>query len=146
MPLDPRPMLRRLETDEDTSEVWKELWNELHQQGDVGDASYAAVPYIVQAYRQRGVVEWNTFVIVAVIELARKQGKNPDVPGWLAEDYFGAIRELATMGAADIMRSNSPEDVRGILSVIAIERGLRTYAKFLVDYSEDELLEIESRV
>jgi hypothetical protein len=69
--LDLRPLLKRLETERDTSEVWEELWNELHHQGDIGDASFAAVPYLVKAYQQRGVVDWNTFAIVAVIELAR---------------------------------------------------------------------------
>ena len=33
-PLDPRPLLTRLETDSDTTEVWQELWDELHHQGE----------------------------------------------------------------------------------------------------------------
>lgn len=144
--LDLRPLLKRLETERDTSEVWEELWDELHHQGDVGDASFAAVPYLVRAYRQRGVVDWNTFAIVAVIELGRKEGKNPDVPGWLEEGYFSAIRELAKLGTVDILRAESPEAARAILSVLAIERGLRTHGRFLVNYSEEEMLDIESRV
>lgn len=83
---------------------------------------------------------------MAVIELARKEGENPDVPGWLEEDYFSAIRELAKLGAADILRAESPETARAILSVIAIERGLRTHGRFLLNYSEEEMLDIESRV
>ena len=83
---------------------------------------------------------------MAVIELARKENKNPDVPGWLKEGYFNAIRELAKMGAADILQAKSPDDIRAILSVLAIERGLRTHGRFLVNYSEDEMLDIESRV
>ena len=126
--------------------VWQELWNELHHQGDVGEASFAAVPYIVRAYRERGIADWNTFAIVAVIELARKEGKNPDVPGWLEEDYFNAIRELAKMGATDILQAEDPDDVRAILSVLAIERSLRAHGRFLVNYSEDEMLDIESRI
>lgn len=34
---------------------------------------------------------------------------------------------------------------RAILNVIAIAKGLRTHGRFLVKYSEDELLDIESR-
>jgi hypothetical protein len=146
MRLDPRPLLNRLETESDTTQIWQELWDELHHQGDVGDASFAAVPYLVRGYRQRGVVNWNTFAIVAVIELARKEGKNPDVPGWLEEGHFSAIRELAKLGAADILRARSPEEVRAILSVLAIEKGLRTHGRFLVNYSEEEMLDFESRV
>src|ERR1700730_5544899 len=83
-PFDPRPLLAKLETESDTAMVWDELWEELHHQGDVGDASYAAVPHIVRIYRQREVVDWTTSAIVAIIDLARTKGKNPAVPEWLA--------------------------------------------------------------
>ena len=133
MRLDPRPLLKRLETESDTSQVWQELWDELHHQGDVDDASFAAVPYLVRAYQRRGVVDWNNFAIVAVIELARKEGPNPVVPGWLDEGYFSAIRELATLGAADILLADGPEAPRAILSVLAIEMGLPPGALKLVN-------------
>jgi len=141
--LDPRPLLKRLEAERDTAEVWRELWNELHHQGDVGEASFAAVPLIVTSYRERGVIDWNTYAIVAIIELARKDNNNPDVPQWFAEDYFQAIRELAETGATEILRAETAEDVRAILSVIAIERGLRTHGRLLLEYSEEELSDID---
>ena len=106
---DPRPLLKQLETESDNSATWQKLWDELHHQGDVGEASFAAVPYLIRAYVQRGVIEWNTFAIVAVIELARKQGKNPDVPVFLEECYFSAIHEIARLGAAAILRAKDPE-------------------------------------
>jgi len=56
-------------------EVWEELWNELHHQGDVGDASFASVPFLVRSYRQRDVINWNTYALVAIIELAIKTGR-----------------------------------------------------------------------
>jgi hypothetical protein len=144
MLLDPRPLLQQLEDEDDTTEVWKELWNELHHQGDVGDASFASVPFLVQSYRQKGVIDWNTYALVAVIELARRDGKNPDVPQWLADDYFQAIRELAETGATELFKGGNADDVRAILSVIAIQRGLRTHGSFLVKYSEEELQDIEA--
>jgi len=146
MPFDPRAQLRRLQTEQDTARVWSELWEELHHQGDVGDASFAAVPFLVRIYQERGVIDWNTYAIVAIIELARTAGKNPDVPEWIAEDYFQAIRDLAEIGTKEVMRTEAAEDVCSILSVIAIERGLRTHGKFLVNYSEAEMIDIESRV
>ena len=144
--LDPRPLLKRLETDNDTSEVWQELWEELHHQGDVGDASFAAVPFLIESYRKRRVLDWNTYAIVAIIELARNEGKNPDVPEWIADDYFKAIGNLAEIGAKEVLQAETAEDVRAILSVIAINKGLRIHGRVLVNYSEDELMEIESRV
>jgi hypothetical protein len=145
-PLDPRPLLKRLGTDVNTTEVWKELWEELYHQGDVGDASFAAVPFLVRSYCERGVIDWNTYAIVAIIELARKEGKNPDVPQWVADDYFQSIRKLAEIGITEILQAETGEDARAILSVIAIEKGLRIYGKYLVNYSEDELLDIQSRI
>src|SRR5581483_8750964 len=115
MQLDPRPLLKRLETDADTTDVWHELWDELHHQGDVGEASFAAVPFLVEYYRKRRVLDWNTYAIVAIIELARKEGKNPDVPQWLVADYFDSIHQLAEIGTAEIPKAEEVEDVRAIL-------------------------------
>ena|ERR1700688_1855061 len=64
---------------------------------------------------------------------------------WLQEEYFRSIQELAETGAKEILRADDSEAIRAILSVIAIAKGLRTHGKFLVEYSEDELLEMESR-
>jgi hypothetical protein len=141
---DPRPLLARLATGEETTSVWHELWTELHHQGDVGDASYAAVPRLVSIHRERGVADWNTYAVVAAIELARTERENPAVPKWLEKEYFNAIQELAKSGASEIMLTEETEAVRSILSVMAIAKGLRTHGKFLVEYSEDELLDMES--
>ncbi|MGA9304542.1 MAG: hypothetical protein WBW31_03965 [Candidatus Sulfotelmatobacter sp.] len=141
---DPRPVLARLETEQDTATTWHELWDELHHQGDVGDASYAAIPHLVRIHRRRGIVDWNTYALVAIIELARTEKQNPGPPAWLEGDYFHAIRELAEIGEAEVLRAEEAETVRAILSVVAIAKGLRTHGKVLVEYSEDELLEIES--
>lgn len=68
---------------------------------------------------------------------------NPEVPDWLCEDYFRSIQELAEIGAKEILRADKSETIRAILGVMAIAKGLRTHAKLLVEYSEDELLDME---
>jgi hypothetical protein len=139
---DPRPLLKRLEREDDRGPIWHELWDELHHQGDVGEASLAAVPHIVRICVDHGLLDWNVCAIVSIIELARGQGRNPDVPDWLKDDYFNAIRELSKSGLSELPGAQDPELIRAILSVIAIEKGLRTHAGFLVRYSDDELLEM----
>ena len=57
---DPRPLLAKLESGRDTATNWHELWDELHHQGDVGEASYASVPHLVRIHRKWGLVDWNT--------------------------------------------------------------------------------------
>ena len=64
LPFDPRPALRRIAIG-DAEEAWKELWNELHHQGDVGEASYAAVPALVRIEAARRGADWNTYALVA---------------------------------------------------------------------------------
>jgi len=48
-PYDPRPAIAKLRAEPLDQAAWGELWNELHHQGDVGAASYAAVPLLVDA-------------------------------------------------------------------------------------------------
>ena len=142
-PFDPRPCLQKLESRQDIASAWKELWEDLHHQGDVGDASYAAVPELVRIHSKESAADWNLYGMVAIIELARTESQNPAVPDWLREDYFRSIEALARMGTKDILTVTETETKRAILSVIAIERGLRTHGKVLVAYSEEELLAIE---
>jgi hypothetical protein len=68
--------------------------------------------------------------MVAIIELARTESRNPEVPEWLRDDYFRSIQELAQMGTKDILSADESETKRAILSVIAIAKGLRTHGSF----------------
>jgi hypothetical protein len=119
-PFDPRPALRKLNSQHDTATAWQELWEELHHQGDVGDASYATVPELVRIHRNGRAADWNLYGMVAIIELARTESQNPELPDWLREDYLCSIQELAQMGTKDILCADEPETKRAILGVIAI--------------------------
>jgi hypothetical protein len=92
------------------------------------------------------VLDWNTYAIVAIVELARGRGENPHLPKWLEAGYFDAIRELAEIGVVEYWHAKEPGEIRAILSILAIQQGARTHAKFLVEYSEEELLDLESQV
>jgi hypothetical protein len=104
-PCDPRPLLAKLGAGNDAKEVWDALWDELHHQGDVDEASYACVPHLVRIYRNRGILDWNTYGIVVIIELARGEQKNPQVPDYLEKSYFDAVRELAEIGISELSRA-----------------------------------------
>ena len=62
---DVRPLLRRLEVESDPDDVWEALWDALHHQGDIGVASFVAVPHLVRIHRQRGTIDWNTYALIA---------------------------------------------------------------------------------
>jgi hypothetical protein len=46
---------------------------------------------------------------------------------------------------AEIGRTREVETVRSILSLLAIERGARTHARFMLIYSDEELLDLEEK-
>ena len=105
------------------------------------------MPHLVRIHRDRGGLGWNTYAIVGIIELRRNEEKNPDVPDWLRDKYFDAIHDLAGIAQSQINRAQGPEETRAMLSIIAIEKGLRLQARFLLEYSgsEDELEEVNNR-
>lgn len=152
VPFDPRSALRELEEGVDSERAWQVLWEELHHQGDVGETSFAAVPHLVRIYRQRAIADWNTYAMVGTIELARGEEvnpnhgkrKNPEVPDWLKNDYFAAIGDLADIGLDELVNAKDPELIRGILAILALHKGARTYSRLLLNYSEEEILDIES--
>lgn len=144
-PIDLRPILQRLESDRDAKETWQELWEELYHQGDVGEGSFVAVPHLVRIHRLRGTAEWNTYALVATIELARGKDGNPDVPAWDLDSYSEALRELGEMGLEELSRSSDQETVRSILGLLAIVDGARTYGRMLVELTEDEIVELEEQ-
>ena len=143
VPTDVRPLISQLESGKDPAAAWTALWDELHHQGDVGEASYAAVPHLVRIHRQRGVVDWNTYAMVATIELARGRGGNPEVPSWLEDEYSRALAELAQIGLRELAEAEGEEAIRCILAILALWKGARTYGRLLSDFSEDEVLELE---
>jgi len=82
LPYDPRSVLNKLKAN--LPDAWHELWQELYHQGDVAEASYATVPFLVGEYRQLAQPNWNVLALVATIELARDNPSNPRVPELVA--------------------------------------------------------------
>jgi hypothetical protein len=142
VPYDPRNALRSLAQGHEIEAAWAELWEELHHQGDVGEASYAAVPELVRIYANRRVPDWNAYALVAIIENARRAPGNPELPGWLADAYHDALRQLAKIGLQEFPDATKPELVNSIVSVLAFSKGQALLARFAIAYTEDERREI----
>jgi hypothetical protein len=143
VPYDPRPTLSALEDPQTVDGAWHDLWDQLHHQGDVGLASYAAVPHIVRFYRKRPTADWNAYAIVAVIDSARR-GRirpNPPLPSWLADSYSAAIRDLSDIGLTELPDATDPSLCRAILAILAIDKGLGLLGEVAISCTDDELLE-----
>jgi hypothetical protein len=131
-----------LENEFDVATVWDELWQELHHQGDVGTASYAAVPHLLRVHRARDVPDWNTFGLIGVIELARSARQNPKIPAWLSSGYRQAWNDVVQVACRDLMRSEDATLTSAALGAIAVARGLRPAGEMLLAFTTDELEEI----
>ena len=79
------------------------------------------------------------------IELARGKSGNPEVPDWSREAYDKALRELGEIGLQELPHASDRETVRSILGILAIVHGARTYGRILVEFTEDEVLELEEQ-
>ncbi|MCH2558358.1 MAG: hypothetical protein MK005_13770 [Alcanivorax sp.] len=80
LPYDPFPVLDALAADQPGA--LDALWENLVHQGDVGTASYAAVPRLVDA---------GQLALVAAIELGREEEAAPSLPAVLRTAYLRAL-------------------------------------------------------
>ena len=145
-PLDVRPLLLRLESADDRESVWREIWQEMYHQGDIGESAFAAVPHLVRIDAGRDGVDWNIYAFVASVELARGVGQNPDVPAWARRAYELALRTLADRASKELPRAGDQSASRSILAFLAIVYGARIYGRVLLEYSEAELTALHERL
>jgi hypothetical protein len=125
-------------------DVWNELWEELHHQGDVDVASYAAVTKLIDLAPQLTERDWNFYGLIAVIEVERHRRDNPAIPEWLVPDYESAWQSIIWLASNDLLIASDGETVQAILSVLALAKGSLKLGALIIglDRSElDELLE-----
>jgi hypothetical protein len=136
VPYDPSAALSKLEQGQD---VWPELWNELHHQGDVGEASYAAVPHLVRIAAAAPRRSWNFYALVSAIEVERHRKSNPPVPAWLTDDYFVAMRGMQSLGLSDLPLRDDSLTVQAILAALALCRRQVKLGALLSSLDQSEL-------
>ncbi|WP_435006092.1 hypothetical protein P12x_003753 [Tundrisphaera lichenicola] len=117
--------------------IWEEFWDELHHQGDVHQASYAAVPWLIEFIRRIPKLDWNPVDLVATIELQRDQLRNPKVAPELADSYFLAIRALPEILSTHPDRDWGEDVVGPAVACIALARGQRWFARACIELDRD---------
>lgn len=125
-----------METGED---VWEELWEELHHQGDLGLASYAAVPHLVRLARQKR--DWNIYALVGLIETERHSKTNPVMPDWLLSDYQQALDQLVKLALEDLSQPGETILIQSALAVVALGHRLAQLGALLLQMDESEISE-----
>lgn len=137
IPFDASIPLSKLENSaNDTETIWSDLWENLYHQRDVGIASYAAIPHLVRIIRDRKILDWNPFGLAVAIELARVDGKNPELPDWLKQAYFQAYKDMAEYACESMSQEWDSDLLRSALSLIAIIKGNRDLAELIYEVEE----------
>ena len=136
--------LRRLEETNEPSVIagiFDELWNELHHQGDVGLASYLAVPQIVRIGITKNLFNWDVVGLCAVIELQRHLGDNPPLPAEYIDYYKAGLTDLRLFVLANIDKDLDEDAFRTALSALAACKGSIRLAKAIMELDDDILNE-----
>src|SRR5262245_21466426 len=135
---DPRPALRQLESGHEVAAAWDELWNELHHQGDVGEASYAAVPHLVRIQEQKHSLDWNLYALVSTIETERHYADNPPIPVWLIDSYREAWRTLVELAINDLKAASDETTLQALLAAIALGKRQFDLGCMILETTKDE--------
>jgi hypothetical protein len=139
---DPTPALKKLERGMDNASTWDELWQELHHQGDVGEASYAAVPHLVRIHQATRSLDWNLYALASTIEVERHRKTNPPLPDWIAKSYRDAWAALLELAIDDLKQARDDTSTQALLGAIAIGKGMLKLGTVISNFTGDELLEI----
>ena len=124
VPYDVRPAVARLAAGVDVEITWHELWEELHHQGHIGEASYVAVVMLVDLYGGDLKPDWNLFQLAALIEVVRYRSTNPPVPEWLTISYKEAWEKLEKLSLSTLSEGVVDHDTRqSALAILALAAG-----------------------
>lgn len=143
-PYDVSHPLKKIEAHGPSQELWDELWNNLHHQGQIGESSFAAVPCVASLMKKQKTRDWNLYALAGLIELSRNVNNNPDVPDWLIADYKAGLSEIMEMGINDLKMSIDVYTLRSILGFIALTKSSRDTARLLLELDESEIKAILS--
>ena len=77
------------------SEPFFSLWSALCHQGDTYTAAYAAVPHILKlAEADPDRITYDYLLLPTSIEIARLEGRGPEIPAALKNGYEAAIQSM----------------------------------------------------
>ena len=120
------------------SEPWFTLWSSLCHQGDVYDASYAALPHIVEiAVSAKEPIDFSFFQLPAAIEIARNSGNGPPVPADMAETYSHAVSRLTECVAVHRHEDWDEPTLLSAVSALAAAKGHHRIAEAIMNLDDD---------
>lgn len=138
-PFDPEPAIERWVAGE-RREAAAILWERLYHQGDIGTASYAALPKLGRLLDTLAEPDWNAYALIATIEEARQNG-GPAIPASLEQEYRTAWGSATQSALNDLAKETDDLVVRSAIAVLAHGKGQHTLAALAL-LTEDERKEM----
>jgi hypothetical protein len=135
--------LRRLEKInnlKEAQEIYQELWDELHHQGDVGIASYYAVPHMIRIAKEKRIVDWNVLGLISLIEIQRHKN-NPSIPQALYPAYKNALIELSGLVTSILSEDWDFNTTSAALTAIAVAKGQAKLGNAIQNLDSEDMID-----
>lgn len=130
--------LSALPDDNGSSEPWFSLWSAFAHQGDVYSASFAAVPYVIEAIeRSPEQVTDVYFHFPAWIEICRHRC-NVSMPDDLEASYFAALERIPGLVASAAEQQWDAAFTACALSATAAAKGQHELAAALLELASPD--------
>jgi hypothetical protein len=137
--------LRRLLEDEASDEELDEFGNELCHQGDLGSASYASVPWLVEYLRRCPELDARVGGLILTIEFARPFNRD-QMPDELRSGYDDSLRRFPDIVLSKRCGRWDDRQVQVAAAVLALEQGNRWFARTYFELDRallDEMIQKE---
>jgi len=120
--------------------ILEELWDELHHQGDVGLASYLALPQLVRIGKLKRIFNWKLIGLCLLIEQQRHWENNPIIPTEFQKYYNEGLIELKQFVLNNINRELDSTTYFVALSTLAICDGKIDLAKAISELEDENIM------
>jgi len=124
-------------TEPEKSDSWNEFWQELYHQADIGDASLAVIPILVQGLIEKNYRAEHLWAYVSSIEIVKGRRNNPDVPEWLSIAYSEAIKNLEVYSYQVASKISNSEILRYLFGFLLLCKGDFLYGRALAELTPD---------
>ena len=128
VPYDASDALRRLVYEKAADGALEELGNELCHQGDLGSASYASLPWLVEYLRRCPVLNARAVGLVLTIEFGRPFNRD-EIPEEIRVGYQNAIRRLPDVVLSKRGGSWDDRQIQVAAAVLALGQGNPWFAR-----------------
>lgn len=141
----PLRKLRDASRPDEFGHILTELWDNLHHQGDVGLASYLAIPHIVSIGIERRSLDWKFIGLCTLIENCRIDERNPEIPPEYQDLYFDSLKELEKYLLLNFKNITDQTSLRLALALFATLNGQPDLGKAIGILDEDVARELVKR-